>query len=72
MNKDYHPELLQEWPAEGDLVVPLEAAPKDMTDGMGQAWELKKKNQKILDEKKAAEDADKKKIRTIRARVNTV
>ena len=24
----YHPELLEEWPAEGDLVVPVEIAPE--------------------------------------------
>jgi len=56
----YKPELLEEWPVEGDLVVPLEFAPKDMTDGMGVEWRLKKKNKKFPEEKKAAEEADKK------------
>lgn len=40
----YHPQLLTEWPVEGDFVVPLEKAPADMTDGMGAEWRLKKKN----------------------------
>jgi len=35
---DYHPELLTEWPVEGDLVVPLEALPPELLDGMGQGW----------------------------------
>ncbi len=31
-----------------------------MTDGMGVEWRLKKKNKKFPEEKKAAEEADKK------------
>ncbi len=46
----YHPELLEDWPVEGDLVVPLEKAPDDLTDGMGQEWRLRNKNRKILEE----------------------
>ena len=55
----YYPQLLQEWPVEGDLVVPLEAMPEDMLEGMGESWRLKKKYQKFLEDKKAAEDAEK-------------
>ena len=56
----YHPELLQHWPVDGDLVVPLEDMPEEMLEGMGQSWKLKKKNQKIIDKKKADEKAEKK------------
>lgn len=28
--KGYHPQLLEEWPVDSDLVVPLEAAPADL------------------------------------------
>ena len=48
--EDYHPELLEHWPVEGDLVVPLDKAPADMTDGMGQEWRLREKNRKVLEE----------------------
>ncbi len=48
--KDYHPHLLEEWPVEGDLVVPMEAMPDNLRESMGGAWRLKLKNQKILDE----------------------
>ena len=40
----YHPLLLTEWPVEGDLVVPLDQAPTELTDGMSVEWRLKKKN----------------------------
>ena len=45
----YHPHLLEEWPVEGDLVVPLDQAPEDLIDGMGAEWRLKNKNRKILE-----------------------
>ena len=48
---EYHPQLLEEWPVEGDLVVPLDSAPPEMTEGMGAEWRLKQKNLKILKEK---------------------
>lgn len=50
----YHPELLQEWPVKSDLVVPLDSMPDSLKSSMGQAWRLKVKNQKILEEKAAA------------------
>ncbi len=37
-------------PVEGDPVIPLEIAPKDLTDGMGAEWRLKQKNRKVLEE----------------------
>jgi ribonuclease BN (tRNA processing enzyme) len=46
----YMPELLPEWPVEGDLVVPLEAAPDDLVDGMGESWRLREANRKALEE----------------------
>jgi hypothetical protein len=45
----YHPELLEEWPVEGDLVVPVEALPDNLKDSMGTEWRLKKKNRKALE-----------------------
>jgi ribonuclease BN (tRNA processing enzyme) len=46
----YHPHLLQEWPVENDLVIPLENAPADLVENMGAEWRLKNKNRKILEE----------------------
>jgi len=46
----YHPHLLEEWPVEGDLVVPMEDLPDRLRDSMGAAWRLKQKNLKILEE----------------------
>ena len=46
----YHPHLLETWPVDGDLVVPMEALPDNLKESMGAAWRLKQKNQKILDE----------------------
>jgi hypothetical protein len=46
----YHPHLLETWPVDGDLVVPMEVLPDNLKDSMGGAWRLKQKNQKILDE----------------------
>ena len=47
---DYHPLLLPEWPVEGDLVIPIDQAPAELTDGMGESWRLKRKNLKVLEE----------------------
>jgi hypothetical protein len=47
--KGYHPELLEDWPIDGDLVVPLEALPDNLKDSMGAHWRQKQKNQKVLD-----------------------
>jgi len=46
----YHPHLLEDWPVEGDLVVPLEVLPDNLKDSMGEAWRHKQKNMKILEE----------------------
>ena len=46
----YHPELLEDWPVEGDLVVPVDTLPENLNDSMGAAWRLRQKNQKILEE----------------------
>ena len=35
---DYHPELLEDWPVDGDLVVPMDKMPPSMLDGMGESW----------------------------------
>jgi hypothetical protein len=46
----YHPELLEEWPVEGDLVVPYEVLPDNLKQSMGAEWELRQKNRKALEE----------------------
>jgi hypothetical protein len=46
----YMPHLLEEWPVDSDIVVPLEAMPEKLKNSMGAAWEQKLKNQKILEE----------------------
>jgi len=48
--KEYHPHLLEEWPVDGDLVVPMESLPDNLRESMGGAWRHKQKNRKILDE----------------------
>ena len=53
--KEYYPEgymplLLPEWPVEGDLVVPIEQAPEDLQEGMGEEWRVRTKNRKVLEE----------------------
>jgi hypothetical protein len=45
------PHLLETWPVEGDLVVPMEAMPEKLKDSMGAAWRQKLKNQKIIEER---------------------
>ena len=46
----YHPRLLEEWPVDSDLVVPLDAMPDNLKDSMGDAWRQKQKNLKLLEE----------------------
>ena len=38
----YHPQLLTEWPVEGDLVVPEEGLPPALKQSMGEAWRARK------------------------------
>jgi ribonuclease BN (tRNA processing enzyme) len=46
----YHPELLEDWPVEGDLVVPVESLPDNLKESMGAAWRTREKNLKALKE----------------------
>jgi ribonuclease Z len=46
----YMPHLLEEWPVDGDIVVPIDLMPEKLKDSMGGAWREKVKNQKILEE----------------------
>ncbi len=46
----YMPELLEHWPVEGDLVVPLEALPENLKESMGAEWRVRTKNRKALEE----------------------
>jgi ribonuclease Z len=48
--KGYKPELLEEWPVDGDLVVPVEMLPESLKNSMGDRWRQKVRNNKILDE----------------------
>ena len=47
----YKPELLEVWPVEGDLVVPLDALPDSLRQSMGASWRHREKNRAILKEK---------------------
>lgn len=47
--KGYKPQLLEEWPVDSNLVVPMENLPENLKDSMGGHWRLKQKNQKILE-----------------------
>jgi hypothetical protein len=44
------PHLLEEWPVDGDIVIPIDAMPEKLKDSMGAAWRDKVKNQKIIEE----------------------
>ncbi len=45
----YHPELLEEWPVPGDLVIPVEALPENLKESMGAEWRLREKNRRALE-----------------------
>lgn len=47
--KGYYPELLEDWPVEGDLVIPLEKLPENLRESMGAEWRLREKNRKALE-----------------------
>ena len=46
----YKPELLEEWPVESDLVVPVDQLPENLRKSMGDRWRQKVKNNKVLEE----------------------
>ncbi len=48
--KEYSPELLEDWPVEGDLVVPEDALPETLKKSMGHSWRQRQANQKVLEE----------------------
>lgn len=48
----YHPELLEEWPVAGDLVIPVEQLPENLSRSMGEAWRLRQKNREVLEKQK--------------------
>jgi hypothetical protein len=45
------PHLMEDWPVETDLVVPLEFLPENLRDSMGAAWRLTQKNLEARGEK---------------------
>lgn len=46
----YKPELLEEWPVDSDLVVPVEMLPENLKKSMSDRWAQKVRNRKILQE----------------------
>ena len=48
---DYSPELLEEWPVNGDLVVPLSMLPQTLGESRGAAWRQREENLRILRER---------------------
>jgi hypothetical protein len=44
----YHPELLSNWPVDGDLVIPEEALPESLKKSMGEAARKKAANLEVL------------------------
>lgn len=48
--KGYKPHLLEDWPVESDLVIPLEVLPDSLKASMGAAWRHREANRKILEE----------------------
>jgi ribonuclease BN (tRNA processing enzyme) len=48
--KEYTPELLEDWPVDSDLVVPLDAMPDNLRENMGHSWRQREANQKVLRE----------------------
>jgi ribonuclease Z len=51
----YMPELLEEWPVDSDLVVPLEQLPDNLKKSMSDRWAQKQRNQAILKEQAEAQ-----------------
>ena len=51
----YKPELLEDWPVDGDLVAPIDSMPENLKQSMSDRWRQKVRNQKILDEQAAEE-----------------
>ena len=47
--KGYKPELLEDWPADGTIVAPVEALPENLRRSMGGHWELTQRNRKALE-----------------------
>jgi hypothetical protein len=46
----YHPELLEEWPVESDLVVNLENLPPALRKNMGENWRDRQAYEKHIDD----------------------
>jgi len=46
----YHPDLLTEWPADGDLVVPVESLPDSLLQSMGESWRDRQAYRKHISE----------------------
>ena len=46
----YKPQLLEEWPVDGDLVVPIDSMPENLQKSMSDRWRQRVRNRKILEE----------------------
>lgn len=42
--------LVEDWPVDGDLVVPIEAMPPQMIEGMGESWRDRQSYKKHISE----------------------
>jgi hypothetical protein len=51
----YHPELIPDWPVDGDLAAPLEAMPEALVNSFGENWRYRESSRKHFSEL-AAED----------------
>ena len=51
----YKPELLEEWPVDGDLVVPIEQLPENLRKSMSDRWQQKVRNREILEQQQNEE-----------------
>ena len=46
----YQPELLTDWPVDGDLVVPIDALPPELLQSMGENWRDQQTYKKHINE----------------------
>ena len=51
----FKPDLLEEWPVDSDLVVPVEQLPENLRKSMGDRWRQKVRNMQILEEQTKSE-----------------
>ncbi len=55
---EYHPQLLTDWPVDGDAVLPVDQLPPNLQKNMGASWRHRETNRQALREQAAANDAN--------------